>query len=398
MAWNQPDPQKPPWGKRPEGAGAALDARIKEWQRRLGELLRGGPQPGPARPWIVGVALACLVLGWLATGFYQIAAAERGVILRFGAFREIVHEGPGWHVPWPVESLYKVNVMSVKSQELRPQVLTSDVNLVDLHFSVQYRFTDPMKVLFQVRDPEVTLGEVSQSALREVVGQSTLQDVLAGVTRPQVTQRTRELIQRMLDSYNSGIEVSSVNLTDVQVPDPVVPSQHDANKALADQEGFVKQAQAYANRVVPEAQGRAAAIEQDAAGYKARVVDIAQGQAARFLDVAAAYQRAPAVTRERLYLESMETVLGRANKVIVDTKPGAGGNVIYLPLDKLMTRSAASGTGANGSATDATAPIDQGLASPTPGSSAVPVPGGDAGQNDLDADGGRQAGRSRSDR
>jgi len=388
MAWNQPDPQKSPWGKRPESAGAELDARIKDWQRRLAQLLRGGPQPGVTRSWLLPLAVAALALGWLATGFYQIASAERGVILRFGAFREIVQEGAGWHLPWPIETLYKVNVMSVKSQEFRPQVLTADVNLVDLHFSVQYRFIDPMKVLFQVRDPEVTLGEVSQSALREVVGQSTLQDVLAGVTRPQVTQRTHELIQHMLDSYNSGIEVSSVNLTDVQVPDPVVPSQHDANKALADEEGFVKQAQAYANRIVPEAQGRAASIQQDAQGYKARVVDIAQGQAARFLDVAAAYQRAPAVTRERLYLETVETVLGRANKVIVDTKTGAGGNVIYLPLDKLMGRSGAAGSGAAG-AVDVTPLNDPGLSLPGGAQAAAPEP---------DADAGRQSGRSRSDR
>ena len=388
MAWNQPDPQKSPWGKRPESAGAELDARIKDWQRRLAQLLRGGPQPGVTRSWLLPLAVAALALGWLATGFYQIASAERGVILRFGAFREIVQEGAGWHLPWPIETLYKVNVMSVKSQEFRPQVLTADVNLVDLHFSVQYRFIDPMKVLFQVRDPEVTLGEVSQSELREVVGQSTLQDVLAGVTRPQVTQRTHELIQHMLDSYNSGIEVSSVNLTDVQVPDPVVPSQHDANKALADEEGFVKQAQAYANRIVPEAQGRAASIQQDAQGYKARVVDIAQGQAARFLDVAAAYQRAPAVTRERLYLETLETVLGRANKVIVDTKAGAGGNVIYLPLDKLMGRSGAASSGA-ATSVDVTPLNDPGLSLPAGAQTAAPEP---------DPEAGRQSGRSRSDR
>lgn len=383
MAWNQPDPQKSPWGRRPQSAGADLDARIKGWQRRLEELLRGGPESGRTRSRIVLLAVAGLALGWLATGFYQIAAAERGVILRFGAFREIVQEGAGWHLPWPIETLDKVNVMSVKSQEFRPQVLTSDINLVDLHFSVQYRFTAPLQVLFQVRDPEATLGEVSQSALREVVGQSTLQDVLAGVTRPQVTQRTHELIQRMLDSYHAGIEVSSVNLTDVQVPDPVVPSQHDANKALADEEGLVKQAQAYANRVVPEAQGRAAGIQQDAQGYKARVVDLAQGQAARFLDVAAAYQRAPAVTRERLYLEAMESVLGRANKVIVDTKPGPGGNVIYLPIDRLAGHRAAS-------APDV-APTDA-AALPAPTSAA------DSGQADSVTDSGRQAGRSRSDR
>ncbi len=388
MAWNQPDPQKSPWGKRPQSAAAELDARIKEWQRRLGDLLRGGREPGRVRSGIALLAVAGLALGWLATGFYQIAAAERGVILRFGAFRGIVQEGAGWHLPWPIERLYKVNVMSVKSQEFRPQVLTSDINLVDLHFSVQYRFTDPLKVLFQVRDPEATLGEVSQSALREVVGQSTLQDVLAGVTRPQVTQRTRELIQRMLDSYDSGIEVSSVNLTDVQVPDPVVPSQHDANKALADEEGFVKQAQAYANRVVPEAQGRAAGIQQDAQGYKARVVDLAQGQAARFLDVAAAYRRAPAVTRERLYLEAMENVLGRASKVIVDSKSGPGGNVIYLPLDKL--------TGRSGPAVDAAPVADQGLSVPAAGQS--PAPAADSGQTDADAEAARQSGRSRGDR
>jgi modulator of FtsH protease HflK len=384
MAWNQPDPQKSPWGKRPDAARADLDARIKEWQRRLGELMRGGPAAGPVRTRVVVLGVAALLVAWLATGLYETAAAERGVILRFGAYQRIVQAaGAGWHLPWPIETLYKVNVMSVKSQEFRPQVLTSDVNLVDLHFSVQYRFTDPIKVLFQVRDPEVTLGEVSQSALREVVGQSTLQDVLAGVTRPQVTQRTMQLVQHMLDTYNSGIAISSVNLTDVQVPDPVIPSQHDANKALADEEGYVKQAQAYANRIVPAAQGRASSIQQDAEAYKARVVDIAQGQATRFLEVAAAYQRAPAVTRERLYLEAMETVLGRANKVIVDTKPGAGGNLIYLPLDKLMGRAAS----------DATVPAGGRAGSPAP-------PGAPdiTGQSDSDADAGRQSGRSRSDR
>jgi modulator of FtsH protease HflK len=387
MAWNQPDPQKSPWGKRPTTAGADLDARIKEWQRRLGELLRGGPARGPIRSGILFGVAAGLIVAWLATGLYETAAAERGVILRFGAYQRIVPAaGAGWHLPWPIETLYKVNVMSVKSQEFRPQVLTSDVNLVDLHFSVQYRFTDPIKVLFQVRDPEVTLGEVSQSALREVVGQSTLQDVLAGVTRPQVTQRTLQLVQHMLDTYNSGIEVSSVNLTDVQVPDPVIPSQHDANKALADEEGYVKQAQAYANRIVPAAQGRASSIQQDAEAYKARVVDIAQGQATRFLEVAAAYQRAPAVTRERLYLEAMETVLGRANKVIVDTKPGAGGNLIYLPLDKLMGRSAAS---------DPSVPPGAAARSVSPAPPGTPD---SAAPSDSDADAERQSGRSRSDR
>jgi membrane protease subunit HflK len=182
---------------------------------------------------------------------------------------------------------------------------------------------------------------VSESAIREIVGQSNLEDVLVGATRPQVTKRTKALIQRVLDAYNTGIEVTTVNLTDVQVPEDVQPSQRDANKALADQERVVKEAQAYANGIVPAATGIAARTQQDAQAYRARVVALAEGQSARFTQLAAAYGRAPEVTRERMYLDTMESVLGRANKVIVDQKPG-NGNMIYLPLDKLMGRGSSS--------------------------------------------------------
>jgi len=337
MAWNQPGGggQQSPWGRRP-GGGSRLDERVKDWQRRLEALFRPGGSEGCSLVFMV-VVIALLL--WLASGFFQIKAAERGVIQRFGRLTHVRGQGWGWRLPWPIETLTKVNVANVNSSDYKSRVLTSDVNLVELRFAVQYQYTDPVKVLFKVADPEATLRGVSESAFRQIVGQSTLDDVLVGATRPHITQRTKELIQRTLDFYNAGITVTSVNLTDVQVPDAVIPSQRDANKALADQERFVKEAQAYANGVLPVAQGGASRLQQDAAGYHAQVVALAEGQASRFTQLAQAYAQAPDVTRKRLYLETIETILARSHKVLIDAK-GANGNLIYLPLDKLLDRAA----------------------------------------------------------
>jgi membrane protease subunit HflK len=191
-------------------------------------------------------------------------------------------------------------------------------------------------VLFQVRDPESTLREVSESAIREIVGQASLDQVL-GVARQQITESTRDLIQRTLDSYNSGIRVTSVNLTDVQVPEAVLASQRDANKAIEDRDRFSKEAQAYANDILPKAQGTRQRAIQDAEAYKNQVVSIAEGDVARFNSVYAAYAQAPEVTRQRMYIEAIETVMQRSKKVVLDTK-GSGGNMIYLPLDRMLDR------------------------------------------------------------
>src|SRR5579864_4157563 len=257
MAWNQPG-QNNPWGRRPgQGGGPDLDERVKSWQRRLESLLRPGGRGTEGNSlWLI-VGLLVLAV-WLGSGFFQIKAAERGVILRFGKFVGLRYEGAGWRWPWPIETLIKVNVASVNSNEYKSRVLTSDVNLVDLRFAVQYQFSDPIKALFQVKEPETTLSEVSEMAIREIVGRSELDDVLVGKTRPDITRRTKELIQHTLDSYHTGITVTTVNLTDVQVPEAVIPSQRDANKALADQERLIKEAQAYANSIIPVAQGAAA--------------------------------------------------------------------------------------------------------------------------------------------
>ena len=350
MAWNQPGgSNNNPWGKRP-GAGASdLDARVKEWQRKLESLFRGGGNRGGDGTGAGGrgeggsfalTAALVLLAVWLGSGFFQVKAAESAVIQRFGQLVAVKQQGWGWRWPWPIESVTKVNVQNVNSSDYKSRVLTADVNLVDLRFAVQYRYADPIKVLFRVRDPEATLKEVSESAIREIVGQSELDQVLVGATRPEVTRRSKLLIQRMLDSYNTGIVVSSVNLTDVQVPEAVIPSQRDANKALADQERFIKEAQAYANGIVPVAQGAASRMQQEAEAYKAQVVALANGQASRFTQLASAYNAAPEVTRKRLYLETMENVLSRAQKVVIDGKAG-NGNMLYLPIDKLMERRAA---------------------------------------------------------
>src|SRR4029077_5154989 len=232
----------------------------------------------------------------------------------------------------------KVNVASVNSSDFKSRVLTSDVNLVDLHFAVQYQFSDPVKKLFRVREPEATLTEVSESAIREIVGRSTLDDLLVGTTRPEVTRRTKDLIQHTLDYYTSGITVTTVNLEDVQVPDAVIPSQRDANKAQADKERFILESEAYANGIIPVAQGAAARIQQDAQAYKARVIALSEGEASRFTQLEAAYQQSPEVTRRRMYMDTVESVLARAHKVLIDSR--AGSNLVYLPIEKLLEKSA----------------------------------------------------------
>ena len=338
MAWNQPNGgQNNPWGRRPGQGGGDLDERIRGLQRKLEAYLRPAGGAGGV-PLLLIVVVAALVL-WAASGFYTVGQAQRAVVQRFGALVEVRGAGWGWRIPWPVETVTKVNVSSINSSDFKSRVLTSDVNLVDLHFAVQYQFSDPVKTLFSVRDARVgqTLSEVSESAIREIVGRSTLYDVQVGGTRPEITRRTKDLIQRTLDYYNSGITVTSVNLEDVQVPDAVIPSQRDANKAQADKERLILESEAYANGIVPVAQGTAARMQQDAEAYKAQVTAVAEGQAARFAQLESAYAAAPEVTRRRLYMDTVESVLGRAHKVLIDGKSGS--NMIYLPIEKLLEKS-----------------------------------------------------------
>jgi modulator of FtsH protease HflK len=345
MAWNEPGNRgESPWGKKPPaGESGDLAQIFKNWTRQLQAALGGG-RPAPtgggtdAAPggfaWMVIALLAVL---WVVSGGYQIDASDRGVIQRFGRFSSVSTAGWGWTFPWPIGKVTKVNVSQFNSREYRSRVLTADVNLVELVAAVQYQNADPVKVLFQVKDLEKTLEEVSESAIREVVGQASLDDVL-GNARVRITDDTRDLIQRTLDGYNSGIRITSVNLTNVQVPDAVRAAQVDANKAIEDGERFAKEAQAYSNDILPRAQGQKQRLLQDAEAYKQQIVAIAEGDVARFNSVYAAYAQAPEVTRQRMYLETIEQIMRESKKVILDSKGGANGNMIYLPLDKLLER------------------------------------------------------------
>ncbi len=334
MPWNQPSGPQSPWGRRP--GGPDLDERLKSWQRKLETLFSPGGRSTDSGTLLL-IALAIGVVAWVLSGVYQVKQPERGVVQRFGRLVDVTMPGLHFRLPWPIETVNVVNVASVNSSDFKSRVLTSDVNLVDLHFAVQYQFSDPVKKLFRVRNPEDTLSEVSESAIREIVGRSTLNDLLVGSTRPEVTRRTKELIQSVLDNYNTGITVTTVNLEDVQVPDAVIPSQRDANKAQADKERLQLEAEAYRNGILPVAQGDAARMLQDAQAYKSQVTAIAEGQAARFSQLQGAYAQAPELTRRRLYIDTLEKVLGHSHKVIIDAR--AGSNLIYLPIDKLLDKS-----------------------------------------------------------
>jgi membrane protease subunit HflK len=347
MAWNDPGRNRNPWGNRPEKGAADLDEALRNLQKKIAGMFGGragnggdgsggsGGSGAAMRGFGVGTVVLVLLVVWLATGLYKVDAAEIAVVTRFGRFVETTQPGLRWHLPWPIETKQIVNVQSVEGFSDQTRMLTSDENLVDINIAVQYRRAEAVAYAFNVRDPEATLSEVSESAIREVVGHSTLDSVLeAG--RQEITAKTRELIQRTLDNYKSGIEVTTVNLQGVSVPDQVQPSQRDAIKAREDKERLGLEAQAYSNDILPKAKGSASRQTADAQAYKARIVADAEGEASRFDQLTRAYERAPGVTRQRLYYETMEEVLGNTNKVLVDTK--GTGNMIYLPLDKLLER------------------------------------------------------------
>jgi len=344
MAWNDPDRNRSPWGNRPDRGAADLDEALRNLQRRLAGIFGGGGAGGGAaggggggamRGFGAGTVGLVLVAIWAATGLYKVDAAERAVVTRFGKYVATTEPGLRWHMPWPIEARQIVNVESVEGFTDQTRMLTADENLVDINIAVQYRRAEAKPYAFNVRDPESTLGEVSESAIREIVGQNGLEFVLEE-GRQEIAARTKELIQKTLDSYLTGIEVTSVNLQGVGVPEQVATAQKDAIKAREDKERLGLEAQAYANDILPKAQGSAARQMEDSQAYKARIVADAEGEAERFAKLLQAYQRAPGVTRQRLYYETIEEVLGNTNKVLVDTE--GTGNMIYLPLDKLTER------------------------------------------------------------
>ena len=344
MAWNEPggNPGKRnPWGSnKPEQGPPDLDEVIRNLQRRLSALFGGGTGgrstggSAPGRGFGLGTILLALATIWAFTGLYRVDAAERGIILRFGRHVDTTLPGLHWHMPWPIETKQIVNTAVIDSFTEQTRMLTSDENLVDINMEVQYRRANALDFAFNVFKPEDTLKEVSESAIREVIGRSKLDSVLES-GRLDIVTRTKELVQRTLDAYKTGLEVTAVNLQDVRVPNEVAPAQADAIKAREDRDRLSLAAQAYTNDLIPRARGNAARQVQDAQAYKSKKVANAEGEADRFSKLLSEYERAPGVTRERLYIETIERVLKSSRKVFLDTK-GDGSNLVYLPIDKLL--------------------------------------------------------------
>ncbi|HET7810977.1 MAG TPA: FtsH protease activity modulator HflK [Steroidobacteraceae bacterium] len=331
MAWNQPgNSNNNPWGKKPS-SGGDLDQAFKDWQKRVESLFGGGRSSTPLM-----IFLILVLLIWAATGLYTIAPGSQGVVQRFGAYHVTVPNGWGWRFPWPIESVTKVDTSGVKAASYKSRVLTAEPNMVEIEVAVQYRVKQAQDYLFKVEDPEKTLGQVSESAIREAVGRNDLQATLKS-GRPKISAEALEIMQRTLDQYGAGIEVRSVNIQDVQVPEAVQQAQRDSVKAGADRERVIKEAQAYANGILPQAEGQAARQVQEAEAAKAQIVQLATGDTARFNQMLSAYEKAPNVTRERMYIEAVESVLRTSRKVIIDSK-NSNGNLLYLPLDKLSER------------------------------------------------------------
>ena len=353
MAWNEPGKpgDKDPWGQRRKpGAGSPdLDRIVRNIQQKLSGLF-GGMGGGQASGFGIGLVVVVALVIWLLSGFYIVNQGERGVVLRFGKKTDITEAGLRWHMPYPIEKVEKVNVDKVSTIEIgyrsNPRtgskskvpkealMLTQDENIIDIEFAVQYKIKNAADYLFDVRDPETTIVQATESAVREVVGRSTL-DFALTEGRDQVARSAREVLQQILDKYKTGVQIVTVETQKAQPPDEVKPAFDDAVKAREDEQRLKNEAEAYANDVIPRARGAAARVLQEADGYKASVIAHADGDARRFSQVASAYAKAPAVTRERLYIDTMQQVLSNTTKIFVDQK--AGNNLIYLPLDKLLT-------------------------------------------------------------
>ena len=352
MAWN--DPQ---WGNNGNRNKNSGPPDLDELWRRLNQRLNGmfgnrNPEGGGDFPSggagggnLLALLIGALFLVWVASGFYIVDTGQRGVVLRFGKYVETTEPGPRWHLPWPIESREIVNIdqvrtveigyrNNVKSKVLRESLmLTDDENIIDLQFAVQYILKDPEEYLFVNRAPEDTVLQVAETAMREIVGKNKMDFVLYE-GRAEIATRAKVLMQQILDRYKTGISVSQVTLQNIQPPEQVQAAFDDAVKASQDRERLKNEAEAYSNDVVPRASGLASRLKEEAAGYKQAVIANAEGDASRFAQISTEYRKAPQVTRERMYLDTMQTVMNNTSKVVVDQK--GGNSLLYLPLDKLQ--------------------------------------------------------------
>ena len=352
MAWNDDNNQTPP----------ELDEVIKDFKNKFNSTF-GGKSSGnsgaskAAKGSFKYIFILAFIV-WMATGIYIIDPAERGVVLRFGAFQTSTTQGPHWHIPYPVESVYKVNVEQVRSAEIgfrnaqnsysggvssESLMLTRDENMVDVKLAVQYKIANAQDYLFNVSNPELTLSHVVQSIIRQVVGDNTMDFVLT-TGRDQVAQEVKTASQALINDYGLGIQITAVTMQDAQPPVQLKAAFDDVVKAREDEQRYINEARAYANDIVPKARGASQRLLAEAEAYKSEVVSKSEGEAYRFTQILTEYTKAPGVTKERLYRETLEDVLSNTNKVIVDSNSNS---LMYLPIDQLINSNRASRSGSN---------------------------------------------------
>ena len=298
-----------------------------------------------------GLLMAVIVAVWLASGFYIVVEGQRGVVLTFGKFAEETGSGLRWRLPWPIQAHEIVNISQVRTVEVgyrntvktrvlkESLMLTDDENIVDLQFAVQYTVRDARDYVFNNRRTDDSVQQAAETALREIIGRSRMDGILYEA-REEITVKARQLMQGLLDRYKTGVSISNVTIQNAQPPEQVQAAFDDAVKAGQDLERQKNEGQAYANDVIPKARGAAARLTQEADGYKQRVIANAEGEASRFKQVLAEYSKAPGVTRERIYLDTMQQILTSTSKIVLDAK--GSGNLLYLPLDKLLAGAGAA--------------------------------------------------------
>ncbi len=345
------DNKKNPWGGNNQ-TPPELDEVIKDFKNKFGNIFGGVPSKSgtPIAPKIGGFKylFVLVLLVWILSGIYIIDPAEKGVVLRFGAFQEETSQGPHWHLPYPIESLNRVNVEQIRTAQIgyrdaarnrrggnvssESLMLTKDENMIDAKFAVQYKINDVQAYLFNVANPDITLRHAVESAIRQVVGKNSMDYVLTN-GRVAIADSIKEQSQELLNIYKVGLLITTVNMQDAQPPEPVQAAFSDAVKAREDKQRLINEAQTYANDILPKSRGKAARMVEEAKAYKSEVVSKSEGETARFKQILTEYQKAPEVTKERLYRETMEGVLANTSKVVVDSKAN---NMMVLPIDKLL--------------------------------------------------------------
>ena len=331
MAWNEPG-NKDPWGRNKNNS--SLDGVFKDFKKTIDDLLGSGSSVPPSPKKSAGLLSGIILAIYFLSGIYIVNDGERGVVLQFGSFNEITMPGPHW-IPRFIQSVEIVDVSKIRSVQQKAVMLTEDENIVSISFAIQYDIKDASDFIFNLREPDITVSQAGESAIREVMGQNTM-DFIITEGRTKVAEDTKGLLQNVLDSYGAGVNVQSLNILEAQPPEQVQDAFSDAIKAREDEQRYINEAEAYRNEIIPLARGQAKQMLEQAIAYKVKLINAAEGEASRFTQLYSEYKKAPAVTKERLYLEAVESVLSKSSKVMIDVE--GGNNMMYLPLDQLINR------------------------------------------------------------